>query len=295
MRWLAGLVAPALLAGCQSATSSGQGSLEAIASRSELRAVVVGDDLPYAQKSGSGYEGLSITVLDAILNELNETLEPAKPIQLSLEPASSVADGLQRITGGQADIACGVAFTWARQQELDFTLPFAMGGVRVLVPAGASGTPDGLVGQKVAVVEGSASATILKGLAPKADYVAFASPEQALDAMRSGKVQALGGDSLWLRANQQQVAPNAELRPAIPYARSGVGCVVAANNRELRVLGSIAIGQMMQAYLDDNAEVVKAVNRWVGPGSAVNLSSELIARYFNAVLSTVAEFAHSQS
>ena len=249
---------------------------------------------PYAQKSGSGYEGLSITVLDAILSELNETLEPAKPIQLSLEPASSVADGLQRITGGQADIACGVAFTWARQQELDYTLPFAMGGVRVLVPAGVSGTPDGLVGQKVAVVEGSASATILKGLAPKADYVAFASPEQALEAMRSGKVQALGGDSLWLRANQQQVAPNAELRPAIPYARSGVGCVVAANNRELRVLGSIAIGQMMQAYLDDNAQVVKAVNRWVGPGSAVNLSSELIARYFNAVLSTVAEFAQSQ-
>ena len=289
-RWIGALLVPAVLAGCQGAAPTG---LDAVAKRGTLRALVFGSDAPYSEKTDSGFQGLSVTVLDAIATELNDTLEPAKPIKLKIESAASAEDGLARIRSGEADIACGVAFSWKRQQEVDYTLPFAMGGVRLLAPAGNDGTPEALSGQKVGVVDGTVAAEKLRGLAPEADYVSFATPKKALAALQSGEIQFLGGDSLWLKANQKAVAPNSELVPMVPYGRAGVGCIVAQSNPKLRILGSIAIGRLMQGYIDNDASAVNAINRWVGPGSAVGLSPELISRYYTVVLSTVAEFAKS--
>lgn len=99
------------------------------------------------EKSGSTYDGLSFVVLKAIRDQ-RKWGPQAKAYQFSIEPVavSSPCEGLDKIRSGEADIACGVAFSWERQRTLDYTIPFANGGVRVLAPKGTDGTPDSLKG-----------------------------------------------------------------------------------------------------------------------------------------------------
>jgi polar amino acid transport system substrate-binding protein len=64
-------------------------------------------------------------VLDAIRNQLKSATEN-KSDDIVIEPVSikSAQDGLNKIRSGEADIACGVAFTWERQRTLTYSLPF---------------------------------------------------------------------------------------------------------------------------------------------------------------------------
>ena len=284
------------LAGCQSAQvpQTSASAVDSIVERGSLRAVVVGSALPYLEKTDDGYQGLGITVLEAIRAEIQEAYEP-KEGSLKLEPlpAASVSAGLEMISSGKADIACGVAFSWEREKSFDHSIPFAQSGVRVLAPEGSDGTPKALAGQNVGVVEDSIAAQKLKALAPDATYQTFADPAAALAALKSGAIKILGGDTLWLRANQAAVADNSALVPAIPYGKAGMGCLMAETSPKLRNLSNIAIGRLMQRYLDGDAATVKSINQWVGPGSAVNLPSELIANYYRMVLSTTAGFEKS--
>ena len=41
-------------------------------------------------------------------------------------------DGIGAVTTGKADIACGVAFTWGRSTQVSYSLPFGVGGTRLL-------------------------------------------------------------------------------------------------------------------------------------------------------------------
>ena len=58
-----------------------------------------------------------------------------------------------------------------------------------------------------------------------------------------------------------------------------------------KVLSStnIALGQMMQAYMDGDAGTRQMINRWIGPGSDVGLSQETISSLYGLILSITAE------
>ena len=56
-------------------------------------------------------------------------------------------------------------------------------------------------------------------------------------------------------------------------------------------VGRIAIGKILQGYVNDVAPVQAMVNRWIGPGSAVNLKQDLIKAYYATVLSTAAQLS----
>ena len=93
-----------------------------------LRAVVIGDALPMVQKTGDEFDGLSFVVLEAIRDQMTTSAQ-AKADSFSIEPVavSTAKEGLEKIRSGEADLACGVAFSWERQRTLDFTIPFANG------------------------------------------------------------------------------------------------------------------------------------------------------------------------
>ena len=44
----------------------------------------------------------------------------------------------------------------------------------------------------------------------------------------------------------------------------------------------------MQAYINDDPKAQNRINRWVGPGSSVNLPRSAIKTYFTNVLLTAA-------
>ena len=284
------------LVGCQNETTEANNSTKSsseanVYDSGKLRAVVIGDALPMVKKEGDNYDGLSFVVLEAIRDQINVSPKK-KDKEVSIEPvaAGSAREGLDMIRSGAADIACGVAFTWERQRSLTYTLPFSVGGVRLLAPDGIDGTPDSLSGKTVGVVKDSMAATVLAESVDDTKFQFFDTPDQALAALKDGNVEILGGDSLWLRANQAETAPEAALVPDRPYARSGVGCVVADTTPHLLNISNLGIGRLLSGYINDDDGVRSAINTWIGTESTVGLKEEQINRFFTIVLSTAAQF-----
>ena len=284
------------LVGCQNETTEANNSTKSsseanVYDSGKLRAVVIGDALPMVKKEGDNYDGLSFVVLEAIRDQINVSPKK-KDKEVSIEPvaAGSAREGLDMIRSGAADIACGVAFTWERQRSLTYTLPFSVGGVRLLAPDGIDGTPDSLSGKTVGVVKDSMAATVLAESVDDAKFQFFDTPDQALAALKDGNVEILGGDSLWLRANQAETAPEAALVPDRPYARSGVGCVVADTTPHLLNISNLGIGRLLSGYINDDDGVRSAINTWIGTDSTVGLKDEQINRFFTIVLAAAAEF-----
>ena len=246
-----------------------------------LKAVVI-ESKPLASKEGEAYEGFAVDVVNHVKDEAGLS-------SVDFVPVSSVKEGFQAITSGKADIACGVSFTWDRAKEVNFSLPFAIGGTRLLAGSGVDGTPESLDGKTIGVVADSASAKVLNDVVPDADFTSFATPSEALEALEKGDVEILGGPTLWLASNK--VNPSTSLIPARPYGRSGIGCVVKQDNGTLLSSANLAIGQMMQAYVDGDTGSREMVNRWVGPGSAIDLSESSINALYRIMLGTTAEIS----
>ena len=83
---------------------------------------------------------------------LNLIKDQAGRRTLKFIPTTSAEDGMNAITSGKADIACGVAFDWGRAEKVSYTIPFAIGGTRLLTKTTINGTPSSLRGRTVGVV-----------------------------------------------------------------------------------------------------------------------------------------------
>ena len=279
------LGAVALLPACSgqpSAESEAPKAPEQSSATGTLKAVIFENDKPLVQANGDSVEGLAIEVLNQIRGEAGLS-------EVSYTRATSVDDGLESVSSGKADIACGVPFTWERAKTFSYSLPFAIGGTRLLAAAGVDGTPESLEGIKVAVVEDSAAAKVLGNVVPEAELTPFKTPAEALAALNDNTVQALGGGSLWLAANKGD--SNTMLVPVRPYGRSGIGCIVKQDNGKLLASANLAIGQMMQAYVDGDAGSREEINRWIGPDSSVKLSEATISGLYSMMLGSTAEIS----
>ena len=161
-----------------------------------LKAVIFEEVKPLYQKSGGSFEGFGVDVLEQVRIQ-------ARRRKVDYRVASSVQDGVNAVITGKSDIACGVAFTWGRATQLNYSIPFAIGGTRLLTASDTNvdGTPDSLKGQTVGGVRDSASAKVLKSVVPGATFKPFNTPAEALAAYDSGDIPILGGGTLWLAAN----------------------------------------------------------------------------------------------
>ena len=67
--------------------------------------------------------------------------------------------------------------------------------------------------------------------------------------------------------------------------------MVPENSSGLLNLSNLAIAKLMQAYINDDPNAQSRINQWVGPGTDVNLSQDVIKAYFTNVLLTAALLA----
>ena len=247
-----------------------------------LKAVIFEEMKPMYHKTDAGYEGLGVDVLEQIRIQ-------AKRRKVDYRVATSVNDGIGAVITGKADIACGVAFTWGRSTQVSYSLPFGVGGTRLLTANDTTidGTPASLEGQTIGVVKDTASAKVLKSEVPGATLKSNDTPIEALNAFYEGDVPILGGGTLWLAANSR--IDKTALLPFRPYGRSGISCIVKQDNGKLLSSTNIALGQMMQAYMDGDAGTRRMINRWIGPGSDVGLSQNVIRSLYGLILSITAE------
>ena len=82
----------------------------ASAESTTFKAVIFEEVKPLHHKTDAGYEGLGVDVLEQIRIQ-------AKRRKVDYRVAKSVNDGIGAVITGEADITCGVAFTWGRSTK----------------------------------------------------------------------------------------------------------------------------------------------------------------------------------
>lgn len=256
-----------------------------VARSGQLQLIGPADQPPLLSLDGQGRpQGYGVLVARRVAALLAQAV--GRPVTLRFEAVADPAQLAQRLGEGKADLACGLPFTWAREMTLDFTLPIGLSGLRLLAPAGRfDGSPEGLAGRRIAVVRDSLAETELRGMQPAARPVPFDSLQAALTALSAGEVEGVIGDSSLLAGLRlQRGLTGLSLTPEVPYERYAVACAVPENDSAYRDLVNRAIVQLQQAYVDGDPESVAAVDRWLGPGSALNLSPDRIRGVFDALL-----------
>lgn len=188
---IAAVAAVMFAAGC---TSSGQATgtapggastLTNVLERKELVVGVFADAPPYGVMNSSGqYEGFDIDKAEALAKSLG-----AKAKFVSTTNASRIP----MLETGKVDVIIAALTNLdERAQVVALTRPYASEGQLVVVPADSNiRTYDDLVGRNVAATRGSVPATILETRFPQANASLFEAVADSIQALRSGKVDAL--------------------------------------------------------------------------------------------------------
>jgi polar amino acid transport system substrate-binding protein len=103
-----------------------------IADTTGLRLLFVGDAAPFSSVGiGGTPEGYAVTLCERIA----AVVRPGTPPSWQ---ETAIADGLDRLTRGEADLLCGpVSDTVAREEYVVFSSPIAVGGIGAVVRPGA--------------------------------------------------------------------------------------------------------------------------------------------------------------
>jgi len=278
-------VVVALPAAAQSPAPQSGGVLEQVARSGQLRLIGPADSPPMLQVDAQGQaQGYGAVVAQRIAALVGQAL--GKPVRLVYEAVSDSEQLSQRLGEGKAELACGLPFTWARDEVVDFTMPIGVSGLRLLAPAGRlDGSPAGLAGRRIGVVRDSLGDTQLRGMQPQAKVQPYGDLAAAIKALAARQLDGVIADSaLMAGLVRAQGLKGMVQTPEQPYLRYAVACAVPEHNSRFRNLANRAIVQLQQGYLNGNPSDVAAVNRWLGPGSALNLSADQIHGVFDVLL-----------
>lgn len=270
------LVAPAARAG---------GVVERVARSGELRLIGPADRPPMIAVDAQGRpQGYGVEVAERIAALLSEAV--GRPVRLRYETVADAAPLAQRLGEGGADLACGLPFTWARDLTVDFSVPIGISGLRLLAPTGRfDGSPAGLADRRIGVVRDSLAESDLRGTQPAAKLVTFSTLAAAVEGLAGGQVDGVVGDSVVLAGlARERGLKGLALTPEQPYERYAVACALPQNDSAFRDLVNRAIVGLQQAYVQGEPKTVATVNRWLGPGSALDLPPEVIRTVFDALL-----------
>lgn len=260
-------------------------SIERAARSGELSLGVHGDFPPYVSGAPGGVlEGYVIDVSGLIAEEVSGYL--GKPVKVVAESIEDQDRLFRRVHDGSIDLMCGAQFTWEREMFVDFSIPFALSGIRLLTSdAGIDGSPQSLKGKRIGVLANSLGEATIKALQPSARLLPQTSLEAGIKALRGGQLDALAGDTVLLAtAALSRGFTRTSLVPAVALNRYAVGCAMPENNSTLRNLANLAIARMLQGYVDGVPRYRQLVNRWLGPTSSIGLPEEAISLYFQSVL-----------
>ncbi len=239
--------------------------------------------------------GYSIDILNQIKAELSKQL--GKPIEIQIIPQGATDDRIGKVSNRQLDIACDSQFTWQRDQFVDFSIPYSISGIRLLVKQGSGlGTPESLIGKRIGVIENSIGEQVIKKVQPKATVVTFKSVEAAVAASKAGQLDATAGDSIILAGLSQKLnLTGYQLSPNEPYARYGLSCAVPQDNSKFLHLVNYSIAKLMQGYLIGDEQYVAQISRWFGPQGIIDdLDPQIVRAFFDFMIITHEQIPLSQ-
>lgn len=240
------------------------------------------DAIPYSYINDKGeLVGYSMDVLERIRKRLETRL--GRPVTLQMIEANQPGEKINLIRSGEIDIACSTAFTWERAKVVDFSISYSISGIRILAKKGSNlSTPQSLIGKRIALVPTSAAVDVIKLVQPQATIVTtYSTIEEAIEALKTGKIDAIAGDSISLAGTILRDNPQAyEIVPEEALANFGIACMVPENNSTFLDDVNYAIVKMMQDYITNDTATVSQIDRWFGSQGMVPIPPELLKGFF---------------
>ena len=240
------------------------------------------DAIPYSYINDKGeLVGYSMDVLERIRKRLETRL--GRPVTLQMIEANQPGEKINLIRSGDIDIACSTAFTWERAKVVDFSISYSISGIRILAKKGSNlSTPQSLIGKRIALVPTSAAVDVIKLVQPQATIVTtYSTIEEAIEALKTGKIDAIAGDSISLAGTILRDNPQAyEIVPEEALANFGIACMVPENNSTFLDDVNYAIVKMMQDYITNDTATVSQIDRWFGSQGLVPIPPELLKGFF---------------
>ncbi|CCI13938.1 conserved exported hypothetical protein [Microcystis aeruginosa PCC 9806] len=240
------------------------------------------DAIPYSYVNEKGeLVGYSMDVLERIRKRLETRL--GRPVTLQMIEANQPGEKINLIRSGDIDIACSTAFTWERAKVVDFSISYSISGIRILAKKGSNlSTPQSLIGKRIALVPTSAAVDVIKLVQPQATIVTtYSTVEEAIKALKTGKIDAIAGDSISLAGTILRDNPQAyEIVPEEALANFGIACMVPENNSTFLDDVNYAIVKMMQDYITNDTATVSQIDRWFGSQGMVPIPPELLKGFF---------------
>ncbi|MFM7906557.1 MAG: extracellular substrate binding-like orphan protein GrrP [Microcystis sp.] len=240
------------------------------------------DAIPYSYVNEKGeLVGYSMDVLERIRKRLETRL--GRPVTLQMIEANQPGEKINLIRSGDIDIACSTAFTWERAKVVDFSISYSISGIRILAKKGSNlSTPQSLIGKRIALIPSSAAVDVIKLVQPQATIVTtYSTVEEALEALKTGKIDAIAGDSISLAGTILRDNPKIyEIVPEEALANFGIACMVPENNSTFLDDVNYAIVKMMQDYITNDTATVSQIDRWFGSQGMVPIPPELLKGFF---------------
>lgn len=240
------------------------------------------DAIPYSYINDKGeLVGYSMDVLERIRKRLETRL--GRPVTLQMVEANQPGEKINLIRSGDIDIACSTAFTWERAKVVDFSISYSISGIRILAKKGSNlSTPQSLIGKRIALVPTSAAVDVIKLVQPQATIVTtYSTIEEAIEALKTGKIDAIAGDSISLAGTILRDNPKIyEIVPEEALANFGIACMVPENNSTFLDDVNYAIVKMMQDYITNDTATVSQIDRWFGSQGLVPIPPELLKGFF---------------
>jgi len=240
------------------------------------------DAIPYSYINDKGeLVGYSMDVLERIRKRLETRL--GRPVTLQMIEANQPGEKINLIRSGEIDIACSTAFTWERAKVVDFSISYSISGIRILAKKGSNlSTPQSLIGKRIALVPTSVAVDVIKLVQPQATIVAtYSTVEEAIKALKTGKIDAIAGDSISLAGTILRDNPKIyEIVPEEALANFGIACMVPENNSTFLDDVNYAIVKMMQDYITNDTATVSQIDRWFGSQGMVPIPPELLKGFF---------------
>ncbi|GBE73191.1 extracellular solute-binding protein [Microcystis aeruginosa NIES-87] len=240
------------------------------------------DAIPYSYIDDKGeLVGYSMDVLERIRKRLETRL--GRPVTLQMIEANQPGEKINLIRSGDIDIACSTAFTWERAKVVDFSISYSISGIRILAKKGSNlSTPQSLIGKRIALVPTSAAVDVIKLVQPQATIVTtYSTVEEAIEALKTGKIDAIAGDSISLAGTILRDNPKIyEIVPEEALANFGIACMVPENNSTFLDDVNYAIVKMMQDYITNDRATVSQIDRWFGSQGLVPIPPELLKGFF---------------
>ncbi len=240
------------------------------------------DAIPYSYVNDKGeLVGYSMDVLERIRKRLETRL--GRPVTLQMIEANQPGEKINLIRSGDIDIACSTAFTWERAKVVDFSISYSISGIRILAKKGSNlSTPQSLIGKRIALVPTSAAVDVIKLVQPQATIVTtYSTVEEAIEALKTGKIDAIAGDSISLAGTILRDNPKIyEIVPEEALANFGIACMVPENNSTFLDDVNYAIVKMMQDYITNDTATVSQIDRWFGSQGLVPIPPRIIKGVF---------------